>query len=237
MAWVEQEFSAHLSHQLLSCAAKAQAIASVLEMQDGVLEQLPPELFQALAVLVKDLEHLGYRVLYFDQPVVSTSPLSVEPVDLAALIEETIKPYQLRVPDRPVIKCYQADLHYVQGSRTQLGIVLDNLISNAFKYSDPQSPITITTERCNGRVDKDGARMMISVANRGSFISPAEQELIFSKFYRGSNATQPGQGLGLHLARHLVELYGGQLEVESSPEEGTRFWFTLPLAAGQNGKL
>lgn len=74
--------------------------------------------------------------------------------------------------------------------------------------------------------------MRVSVTNFGSMIPPADQGRIFTKFYRGNGHHQAGYGLGLYLARRLVELHGGQIWVESSSAEATTFHFTL-LLAGQ----
>lgn len=104
--------------------------------------------------------------------------------------------------------------------------MLNNLVSNALKYSAPVSPIIISFHR-----DNDQAR--VSVTNSGSGIPAGDEERIFTRFYRGQEHQQPGYGLGLHLARRLVEQHGGRIWVESSSvEEVTTFYFTL-LLVGQ----
>jgi signal transduction histidine kinase len=154
-------------------------------------------------------------------------------MNMAALINSVVETFQAQAPDRYLVKVDQVEFSCVWGDPEQLQIVLDNLISNALKYSAPQSPITITAEIHRVPTDKDNGQMLISVTNFGSFIPPAEQEKLFIKFYRrGEGQQAKGYGLGLPLARWLVERHGGQLEVESSIEEGTTFWFTVPLAAG-----
>jgi signal transduction histidine kinase len=135
----------------------------------------------------------------------------------------------VQAPDR-LVKVYPANLPEVRGDADQLRIVLDNLINNALKYSPSQSPIILTAERCQGLTEKDNGHLLVSVTNFGSYILPEEQDKIFTKFYRGEAYQQPGQGLGLPLSRRLIELRGGQLEVESSIADGTTFWFTVPLA-------
>jgi signal transduction histidine kinase len=152
---------------------------------------------------------------------------------MVTLIDNLVETFQVQAPDRCQVKVDQAELPCIWGDPEQLQIVLDNLISNALKYSAPQSPIIISVEICRVPTDKNNGQMLISVTNFGSFIPPAEQEKLFVKFYRrGEGQQAKGYGLGLPLARWLVERHGGQLEVESSVTEGTTFWFTIPLAAG-----
>ncbi|MCB0190426.1 MAG: HAMP domain-containing histidine kinase [Anaerolineae bacterium] len=147
-------------------------------------------------------------------------------------INDVVKSYQVQAPARQRVTIYdKTELRRVWGDAGQLDLVLDNLISNAFKYSAPQSPIIITAKIHQAPTDKDKGQMLVSITNFGSFIPPDEQEKLFVKFYRGSEDQQEkGYGLGLPLARWLVEMHGGQLEVESSIADGTTFWFTIPLA-------
>jgi two-component system, OmpR family, sensor histidine kinase KdpD len=103
--------------------------------------------------------------------------------------------------------------------------VLVHLLENAAKYSSPESPIHVTGEVRN-RV------LMTSVSDRGAGIDDFEQALIFDKFYRGRNhrlAVQ-GTGMGLAIAKAIVEAHGGTIGVTSQPGHGSVFYFTLPLA-------
>ncbi|HEY0262892.1 MAG TPA: ATP-binding protein [Granulicella sp.] len=111
----------------------------------------------------------------------------------------------------------------VRGDAEFLQKVLTNLIENAAKYSKAGTPITITGERC-----ENGVR--ISVADHGIGIDPAEQALIFERFYRGRGQAEhtPGTGMGLAISRAIVEAHGGRLEVVSQPGSGSVFTAVLP---------
>jgi two-component system sensor histidine kinase KdpD len=102
--------------------------------------------------------------------------------------------------------------------------VLMHLLENAGKYSDPGVPIKVTSEV------KDG-RLVTSVADRGPGIDSFEQSLIFEKFYRGQHQryTAPGTGMGLAIAKVIVEAHGGTIGVVSQLGSGSVFSFTLPL--------
>ena len=103
--------------------------------------------------------------------------------------------------------------------------VVTQLLENAAKYSSPESPIQITGEVGNRMV-------MTSVADRGPGIDDFEQSLIFEKFYRGRDQRLQvqGTGMGLAIAKAIVEAHGGKIGVTSQPGHGSVFYFTLPLA-------
>lgn len=102
--------------------------------------------------------------------------------------------------------------------------VLMHLLENAGKYSGPGVPIKVTHEV------KDGL-LITSVADRGPGIDPFEQSLIFEKFYRGQNQryTAPGTGMGLAIAKVMVEAHGGTIGVVSQLGSGSVFSFSLPI--------
>jgi PAS domain S-box-containing protein len=125
--------------------------------------------------------------------------------------------FELRFPD---------DLPAVYADYERTRTVLENLISNAIKYSPEGGTIRIA-----GRPNGDHA--IVSVADQGIGIAPEEQEQIFQRFYRVDNRLRreaQGAGLGLFLSKAIVEAQGGRMWVDSQPGRGARFSFTLPLA-------
>jgi len=103
--------------------------------------------------------------------------------------------------------------------------VIAQLLENAAKYSSPGSPIQIASEVKN-------RSLMISIADRGPGIDDFDQSLIFEKFYRGRNhrLQVQGTGMGLAIAKAIVEAHDGEIGVTSQPGHGSVFYFTLPLA-------
>lgn len=118
-----------------------------------------------------------------------------------------------------------SDLPPVRMDQGRITEVVTQLLENAAKYSSPQSPIQITAEVGNRMV-------MTSVADRGPGIDDFEQSLIFEKFYRGrgQRLQVQGTGMGLAIAKAIVEAHGGKIGVTSQPGHGSVFYFTLPLA-------
>ncbi len=106
--------------------------------------------------------------------------------------------------------------------------ILDNLISNAMKYSRPAAPIVVT-------IGAEGGHGMVSVADQGIGIPPDDLARVFDRFYRvgGTADAVAGQGLGLSICKEIVIAHGGKIWAESEgPGRGTTFSFTLPLAVG-----
>ena len=126
--------------------------------------------------------------------------------------------------NHPVEVNAAADLPKVRMDALRIREVLMHLLENAGKYSAPGSPIKVTAEV------KDG-RFVISVADRGPGIDSFEQSLIFEKFYRGQHQryTAPGTGMGLAIAKVIVEAHGGTIGVVSQLGSGSVFSFSLPI--------
>jgi signal transduction histidine kinase len=108
----------------------------------------------------------------------------------------------------------------------RLGQVIANLVSNALKYSPDGSPVEVTVVR-------DGEQAIISVRDQGEGIPLSEQARVFDRFHRvesGMTRRTGGTGLGLYIAKRLVEAMAGRLWLTSRPGEGSTFSFSLPLA-------
>jgi two-component system sensor histidine kinase VicK len=114
----------------------------------------------------------------------------------------------------------------VDGDRDRLAQVIGNLFSNAIKYSPAGGLISVQLRPQNGEV-------VLTVQDEGMGIAPDDQERVFDKFFRTAEASSAigGTGLGLAVAREIVETHGGSIKVESEPGEGSRFWIELPVGS------
>ena len=118
-----------------------------------------------------------------------------------------------------------APTYLVNADESRIAEVLTNLIDNAIKYTDEGN--------VDVEIEADQNFVTIKVHDTGIGISEQDQKHLFEKFYRvDSELTREkgGTGLGLYIARNLVEMYGGSIWVESSPQKGSTFAFKLPLA-------
>jgi two-component system, OmpR family, sensor kinase len=111
------------------------------------------------------------------------------------------------------------------GDQKLLTQVFHNLVSNAIKYS-PAEPIVLMT------AEMRGAHAVVSVQDHGLGIPGADRDRLFERYYRGSNVEGVvGSGIGLYLVKTVIDLHGGDIEVDSEEGKGSRFVVRLPAAA------
>ncbi len=117
-----------------------------------------------------------------------------------------------------------ASLGTVTADQERLGQIILNLMNNALKFSPVGGKITL-------RAKKDANNLIIEVEDNGRGMSQKEQETLFSPYYRTEDdrARLSGLGLGLFLAKHFVELHGGQIWVKSQKGLGSTFSFSIPV--------
>jgi PAS domain S-box-containing protein len=150
-----------------------------------------------------------------------------EPTNLDELIQEVLVPYDEMAPDHHFQTRGLEDLPPVQVDPFRITQVLRNLLSNAVKYSPEGGNIVI-----RGRVENDMAA--ISVEDEGLGMTREQQAHLFERFYRAHTAMNiSGTGLGLTICKFIVEQHGGRIWVESRPNVGSTFTFTLPLDSSQ----
>ena len=152
--------------------------------------------------------------------------LEPEPVEMGALVREAAELMRPLLADRGVTCDTQVEegLPKVAADRERVLQVLSNLIGNAHKFSREGSTVSVAAWQEDGE-----ARCCVS--DEGPGIAPEHLPHVFDRYYQGAHGpTAHGAGLGLAIARGIVEAHGGQIWVESEPGRGSRFFFTLPLA-------
>jgi PAS domain S-box-containing protein len=159
--------------------------------------------------------------------------LNLAPVDLPALIRDLRERMAGALGGQAErVKVEAAEgLPPVLADRDRLERILTNLVSNALKYSSPESTVEIALTRRDGEV-------VTSVVDQGQGIPAQELPRLFERFYRAQEAREHGEGLGLglYITKRLVEAHGGRIRVESQVGTGSTFSFTLPVGtAGRGG--
>jgi two-component system sensor histidine kinase KdpD len=151
--------------------------------------------------------------------------LRLEPRQISEAVAAAIAQSRQALQNHTVQTNIPENLPSVRIDVDRISEVLVHLLDNAGKYSATGTPIQITVESRNGEV-------VTSVADHGPGIDDMEQEMIFEKFYRGRNQrmTIQGTGMGLAIARAIVELHGGKIGVTSQVGRGSLFYFSLPSA-------
>lgn len=224
---IKDEFISLASHQLRTPAS---AVKQYLGMAlDGYAGDLSPDLLNLLSranqsnerqiIIINDL----LRVAQVDAGKVT---LTRQPVDLGALLQSVIdeqtstfasrqQTVGFRRSARPVIAEVDAD---------RFRMVLENLIDNASKYTEPGKQISASLRRGKNQ-------LLIAIKDQGVGIEPADQAKLFQKFSRLDNPLSVavgGSGIGLYWAKKIIDLHNGTISVESAPGHGSTFTITLP---------
>jgi signal transduction histidine kinase len=226
-----RELVAAVSHDLRTPLASMRAAVEAL--LDGLVTD-PAEVRRYLESMQGEVVHLSdlvsdlFELSQIDAGVLrlnlEASPLGDlvwRAIDgLGALAEERGVRLRAEVP---------ADLPPAMIDGARVGRVLRNLLQNALRHTPNDGAVTV-------RVADAGDALTVSIADTGEGIPPAELERIWERFYRGERSRArergiPGVGLGLAIARGLVEAHGGRIWAESAPGQGSRFTFTIPKAA------
>ncbi|HLH60202.1 MAG TPA: ATP-binding protein [Ktedonobacteraceae bacterium] len=149
--------------------------------------------------------------------------------DLLPIVRESVEDQHYLAPARTIeLTTPVTDEVLVMGDADRLRQVISNFLSNALKYSEADKPVEVCLELA-------GSVVKISVRDEGPGLSREQQQRIWERFYRVpevevKSGSGVGLGLGLHISRMIIERLGGQIGVQSSPGQGSTFWFTLPRA-------
>jgi signal transduction histidine kinase len=228
LARQQMEFVATVSHELRTPLAVIRSAAE--NLADGVIEdearirrygELMRSEGRRLTEMVEQI--LEIAGIQSGQRNFALRPVALEPLvndilsSCATLIERAGIAVELEFAD---------GLPEVLGDETALRRVFQNLVDNAIKYGASGGWVKISARAANGSV-------IVSVADRGIGIDPAEQTRIFEPFYRAAEvvaAQVQGAGLGLSLVQRIVAAHGGSVAVKSAPRSGSEFTVQLPAA-------
>ena len=223
---LKDEFVSLVSHELRTPLT---SICGYLELvRDEADDSLTDEQRRYLGVVERNAERLLRLVgdlLFVAQLDSGRLALQAEPVALDALVHEAVESARpaaetkgIRLEssvERPVT---------VLADRARLAQLLDNLVSNAVKFT-PEGAVAVSLR-------PDGERVLVEVVDTGIGIPASEQRHLFERFFRSSVATEraiQGTGLGLVIAKAIAEAHGGSIELESAENAGTTFRVALPL--------
>lgn len=235
MEYSRREFVANVSHELRTPLT---TIKSYLEaLGDGAMED-PNLAGRFLAVtrnetermirLVTDLLHLSR----FDSKQAVTVK---EPENIHEMLEEVADrfSFQLRQKSIEIAIYVDPSIQTVPLDRDQIDQVLDNLVSNAIKYTSDEGMLQLSARKTGSET------VEISVEDTGIGIPKKDLGRIFDRFYRVDKArsrNMGGTGLGLSIAREIIKAHGGSISLDSEMNQGTRVSFTLPLKAEEAGE-
>jgi signal transduction histidine kinase len=223
---MRQEVTAMITHDLKT---PLQSVRSYLEMLDaGLLGELNGQGKRLLATTESASQHmvgLIDSVLQLEKMRTGNIQLQISLVEIAPLLEKCLQSVDALAEGKHITLARDFTTEHcdVSGDAFWLQEVFVNLMSNAIKYSPQNTTVSITTRVVEKNVE-------IAVEDQGPGISENEIKLIFQRFHRvQATADVSGTGLGLPIAKQLVEMHKGSIKVESADSKGSTFIVTLPI--------
>jgi len=229
---LQMEFAAGISHELRTPLAVIRSAA--YNLRSGVVRD--KEGIEQYAGIVQEearrLSDLVEEVLLYSETQSGRKKYKLEPIDVNEVLDRAITNLS---PVLDLDKCeftpqIDSDLPPVKADAGGLTQCLQNLLSNAYKYGkkDDKAEIEIV-----GQHDEDANEVRLSVIDHGRGIDAADQRHLFEPFYRGERVESniPGNGLGLHLVKRIMQAQGGRVTFNPAPDGGACFTLHIPVAS------
>jgi len=221
---IKSTFISVISHELKTPVALIKGYVGTLRREDAAWDR---EIVKdSLAVIEEEADRLtGLIENLLDASRLQAGGMALNLCDVAldGLVERMANHFRTQTEVHQIVVEFPADFPVITGDEERLEQVISNLISNAIKYSPKGGKISIT-----GQVRPD--HVMVCVSDQGPGVAPDDIPHIFDRFYRSSDAKRStkGAGLGLYLARAVVEAHGGRIWADPHSISGARICFTLP---------
>ena len=222
----KMDFFARIAHDLRTPSFLINTQLESLREKDSPEISIPKAYLDSMMRNSRKLTHLINRIIDFRKLDSANLGLRLRKNDVIAFCENLAIDYKslcskknlvftFTHPDHPVILSYDAE---------KLESILGNLISNSFKYTNEGGRVSLLIEE-----KKDG--VFFCVSDTGIGIASKDKDKIFDNFYRTKRSTQhgSGDGIGLTMVKSFVEVHGGKIYVDSKPDEGSSFSFTIPF--------
>jgi signal transduction histidine kinase len=222
---IKSTFISVISHELKTPVALIKGYADTLLREDARWD--PETTRESLTVVIEEADRLNQLIddlLDASRLQAGGLQLEMEPVALDQLAQRVANRFGTQTQAHEIDVRFPDDFPVVTGDPGRLEQVLNNLVSNAIKYSAEGGRIELS-----GRASPN--EIVVTVSDEGAGIPPEEQPRVFERFFRGTRERSqhtPGAGLGLYLAKAVVEAHDGRMWVESTPGEGSAFSFTIP---------
>ena len=225
-------FLRHMSHELKTPLANLREGTELL--LEGAVGTLSPEQREVGAILRDNslrLQRLIENLLSYSEWQARRGALDVAELRLPALVSAAIEPYRLPLNSHRLTLVQHVDDIRFSGDRAKLQLVVDNLVSNAVKFTPDGGTITVRGRR-------DGESLLVEVADTGPGIPAEERERIFEAFYQGATpqgGLVRGTGIGLSVVQDFVQAHGGTIELVDGEFPGAHFRVRLPLEPAPPG--
>ena len=214
-----------VSHDLRNPVAAVKMLSRTLLRAAEIDGKQANESIELIAQAAEQMDALIRDLLDVNRLDAGKLMISAMPVDPSVLLTDSLQTLRPLVEEKGISLDLQLEtsLPKVMADRGRIQQTLSNLVGNAIKFSPAGSKIVVLTRR-----DADG--VTISVLDNGKGIPPEHMPRVFDRYWQSSRTDRQGAGLGLAIAKGIVEAHGGRIWIESKPAEGTTASFTLPLA-------
>jgi signal transduction histidine kinase/CHASE3 domain sensor protein len=220
-----EEVLAIVSHDLRNPLNAVMLAASLLQTS-GTVDPEDREQLEIIDISAKRMQRLIADLLDVTRLEGGKQlPIDPAPLDVQSLFEETYELFKSQAATGSItLQCHSPnDVPPVYADRHRVLQVLSNLIGNAMKFTPPGGMIAC-------RAESDDGKVLITVTDNGPGIPRENLGDIFNPYWQAKRTARLGAGLGLPIAKGIVESHGGRIWVESEPGNGTKFFFTLPVA-------
>jgi PAS domain S-box-containing protein len=214
-----------VSHDLRNPVAAVKMLSRMMLREPGNGGTLDRENIELIAQAAEQMDALIRDLLDVNRLDGGKLVVSPVPIDPAVLLTDSLQTLRPLIEEKIISLDLQieASLPKVMADRERIQQALSNLVGNAIKFSPAGSKIVV-----GARGDADD--VIISVLDRGQGIAAEHLPRVFDRYWQSSRTDRQGAGLGLAIAKGIVEAHGGRIWIESRPGEGTTASFTLPLA-------
>jgi len=225
---MKSEFISVVSHQLRSPLSNLNwAVELLMSGRLGEIEEKQTEYFRILKENSARMGELVSDLLIVSRIETATLPLKEKEISLENLIQELILEFKPFAEASNVIIEFrsQANLPKIFADPSQIRLVIENLLDNAIRYIEEKGEVKIWLE-------KKGENLYFEIKDTGVGIPKEDQKYIFQKFFRSENILRyqtQGSGLGLYIAKSIIERSGGKIGFKTEERKGSTFWFTLPI--------
>ena len=224
-ARLQSDFVSAVSHEFRTPLTSLAQFTEILTEQEDAPVEKRRMFIEAQARATRRLTRLVESLLDFGRMEAGARPYQLEPLDVAALVEDVVRDFRQEVAgvDFTVDYSRRAGDAMVNADREALAQALWNLLDNAVKYSGDSRSVRVEVEKAH--------EVAIRVRDEGFGIHPSEQKQIFRKFARGAAAREhgvKGTGIGLAMVKHIVDAHAGRVTVDSEPGRGSTFTIILP---------
>jgi two-component system sensor histidine kinase GlrK len=222
------QFLRHVSHELKTPLTALREGTALLA--DGAMGPLNPPQKEIVGILTRSAAELATlidRLLDYQRAMASLSSLELEPADLAEIASRAVDPHRLAAAARGVRIRLDTQPAPLVGDAEKLRIVVDNLVSNAIRFTPEGGTVSVSTRR-------EGDAGVIEVQDTGPGVRAEDRDRVFDWFFK--SPTAGGSGFGLAIARELAAAHGGRIDLMPPADRGARFRVLVPTTVRREAR-